>query len=223
MTTKIIATGTDFIQSGMFALPVLGTASTIEKIMENPHTLRILAYSISSYADNFLELLKEAIENQVETTLVINDLDNQEYRAKKVLRNLSADYSNFHLVDFNRTGNAQMESKTSGTCSLCGKSWNASEIIFFQQENQKTNAPFLRCNDEICCKSNGGNMSPKKILHAKVIVVDEYRDTAKAIVGSANFSWGGLANHYEVGTYVEGEHAKALGQMILSVADYDKN
>jgi len=223
MTTKIIATGTDFIQSGMFALPVLGTASTIEKIMENPHTLRILAYSISSYADNFLELLKEAIENQVETTLVINDLDNQEYRAKKVLKNLSADYSNFHLVDFNRTGNAQMESKTSGTCSLCGKSWNASEIIFFQQENQKTNAPFLRCKDKICFKSNGGNMSPKKILHAKVIVVDEYRDTAKAIVGSANFSWGGLANHYEVGTYVEGEHAKALGQMILSVADYDKN
>jgi hypothetical protein len=54
MTTKILATGTDFIQSGKFALPVLGTASTIEKIMENPHTLRILAYSVSSYADNFL-------------------------------------------------------------------------------------------------------------------------------------------------------------------------
>jgi phosphatidylserine/phosphatidylglycerophosphate/cardiolipin synthase-like enzyme len=185
MTTKILATGTDFIQSGRFALPVLGTASTIEKIMENPHTLRILAYSVSSYADNFLELLKEAIEN--------------------------------------RTGNAQMDSKTSGTCNLCGKSWNVAETIFFQQANQKTNAPFLRCKDKNCFKSNRGNMSPKKILHAKVIVVDEYRDTAKAIVGSANFSWGGLANHYEVGTYVEGEQAKTLGQMILSVADCDKN
>ena len=223
MTTKILATGTDFIQSGRFALPVLGTASTIEKIMENPHTLRILAYSISSYADNFLELLKEAIENHVETTLVINDLDNQEYRAVKILKDLNTSYSNFHLVDFNRTGNAQMDSKTSGTCNLCGKSWNVAETIFFQQANQKTNAPFLRCKDKNCFKSNGGNMSPKKILHAKVIVVDEYRDTAKAIVGSANFSWGGLANHYEVGTYVEGEQAKTLGQMILSVADYDKN
>lgn len=223
MTTKILATGTDFIQSGRFELPVLGTASTLEKIMENPHTLRILAYSVSSYADNFLDLLKEAIENQVETTLVINDLDNQEHHAKKLLKELDGKYSNFHLVDFNRIGSAKMKSKTSGTCNLCGKSWNASEIIFFQQENQKTNTPFLRCKDEICFKSNGGNMSPKKILHAKVIVVDEYRDTAKAIVGSANFSWGGLANHYEVGMYVEGIEAKALGQMILSVADNDKN
>ena len=219
MTTKILATGTDFIQSGKFALPVLGTASTIEKIMENPHTLRILAYSVSSYADNFLELLKEAIENQVETTLVINDLDNQEYNATTILKDLSASHSNFHLVDFNRTGNAQMESKNPGKCNLCGKFWNRDETIFFQQANQKNNMPFLRCKDKNCFESNGGNMFPKKILHAKVIVVDEYRDTAKAIVGSANFSWGGLANHYEVGVYVEGDEARTLGQMILEIAE----
>ena len=220
MTTKILATGTDFIKSGKFALSVLGTASTIEKIMENPRTLRILAYSITTSADNFLDLLQDSIKNYVETTLVINDLENQsDKKAIKILKDLSASYSNFHLVDFNRTGNAKMESKNTGKCNLCGKSWKRNESIFFQQSNQKNNIQYLLCKDENCFKSNGGNMFPKKIMHAKVIVVDEYLDTAKAVVGSANFSLGGLANHYEVGVYLEGDHAKTLGQMIRTVAD----
>jgi phosphatidylserine/phosphatidylglycerophosphate/cardiolipin synthase-like enzyme len=57
--------------------------------------------------------------------------------------------------------------------------------------------------------------SLKKQLHAKVIVVD--RNTA--IIGSANFSWGGMYSNYEIGVLVEGnqawEVAKILDQLCL--------
>ncbi len=49
-----------------------------------------------------------------------------------------------------------------------------------------------------------------KQLHAKVIVVDR----KKAVVGSANFSWGGMYSNYEVGLLVEGEPAWKLGKII---------
>ena len=69
------------------------------------------------------------------------------------------------------------------------------------------------CKDEKCFVSNGGNLSPRKMLHAKVIV----RDRDVAVVGSANFSWGGMASHYEVGVYLDGDEAETLADMINAV------
>jgi len=209
MTIKILATGFDFIQSG-----VIGTAPTIEEMMKNPETLHILAYVISKYAKNFLKLLGDAIETKVETTLVINDLQNQ--KDKEVIEKLEywdKNYDNFRLVDFDRRYNPKIKSDFSGTCSICGKTWNVDDIIFLQLE------PRLVCKDEQCFKSNGGDMSPKKMLHAKVIVVNG----EKAVVGSANFSWGGMSGHYEVGIYLEGDEARTLAEIVTAVADSSKN
>ena len=47
-------------------------------------------------------------------------------------------------------------------------------------------------------------------LHAKVIVVDR----KKAIVGSANLSWGGMAGNYEIGVLIHGEIAWKLAKII---------
>jgi len=41
------------------------------------------------------------------------------------------------------------------------------------------------------------------LLHAKVLVVDR----KKVVIGSANFSWGGMVNHYELGVLIEGQPA----------------
>ena len=51
-------------------------------------------------------------------------------------------------------------------------------------------------------------------LHAKVIVSDR----KKAIVGSANFSWGGMVANYEVAVLVEGEPAWKLAGAIDMLA-----
>ncbi len=47
-------------------------------------------------------------------------------------------------------------------------------------------------------------------LHAKVIICDR----KKAVIGSANLSWGGMVTNYEVGVLVEGEPAWRLAQLI---------
>ncbi len=47
-------------------------------------------------------------------------------------------------------------------------------------------------------------------LHAKVVVVDRQ----KAVVGSANLSWGGLAANHEIGLLVEGNIAWSLADLI---------
>jgi len=53
-------------------------------------------------------------------------------------------------------------------------------------------------------------------FHAKLMVVDRN----KAIIGSANLSWRGLACNYELGVYVEGrtadEAARALERLIAN-------
>lgn len=51
-------------------------------------------------------------------------------------------------------------------------------------------------------------------LHAKVIVSDR----KKAVVGSANFSWGGMVANYEVAVLVEGQPAWKLAAAIDSLA-----
>lgn len=50
----------------------------------------------------------------------------------------------------------------------------------------------------------------KKQLHAKIIVVDR----KKAVVGSANFSWGGMYSNYEVGLLIEGPSAWKLAEIV---------
>ncbi|MDR2720581.1 MAG: phospholipase D-like domain-containing protein [Nitrososphaerota archaeon] len=55
----------------------------------------------------------------------------------------------------------------------------------------------------------------KRQLHAKVIIADR----KVALVGSANFTWGGLYSNYEVGIKVEGEAAWKLAEM----TDYFSN
>lgn len=49
-------------------------------------------------------------------------------------------------------------------------------------------------------------------LHAKILVVDRQR----AVVGSANFSWGGLFGNHEVGVLLEGAIAWDLASLIDS-------
>ena len=53
----------------------------------------------------------------------------------------------------------------------------------------------------------------KRQLHAKVIVADR----KKALVGSANFTWGGMYSNYEVGIRLEGEAAWKLAELVDSL------
>lgn len=53
----------------------------------------------------------------------------------------------------------------------------------------------------------------KKQLHAKIVVVDR----EKAVIGSANFSWGGMYSNYEIGLLVEGEPAWKIAQLVDSL------
>ncbi len=51
-------------------------------------------------------------------------------------------------------------------------------------------------------------------LHAKVLVVDRSR----AVIGSANLSWGGMVGNYEIGVLVEGDPAWKISQLADSLA-----
>jgi phosphatidylserine/phosphatidylglycerophosphate/cardiolipin synthase-like enzyme len=53
----------------------------------------------------------------------------------------------------------------------------------------------------------------KRQLHAKVLIVDRM----KALVGSANFTWGGMFTNYEVGVKLEGEAAWKLAALVDSL------
>ncbi len=56
--------------------------------------------------------------------------------------------------------------------------------------------------------------TPKADLHAKVVVADRKR----AVVGSANFSFGGMTKNYEVGVRFEGREAWKLSKLIDSLS-----
>ncbi len=49
-------------------------------------------------------------------------------------------------------------------------------------------------------------------LHAKLIISDRRR----AVIGSANFSWGGMVGNYEFGVLLEGEPAWKLAELVDS-------
>jgi len=208
-TIKLLATGSDFLKEG-----VRGTASVTEEIMENiTSELHILAYVISKDAENFLNLIEKALDGGVKTKLVINNLKEQEDEIQKKFDDWEKEYPHFKLVDFNRKKSSQITSKYSGTCSKCGESWAIGDRIFYQT------VPKLTCKDQKCFESNGGNIFQKQMLHAKVVVVDR----KKAVLGSANFSWGGMASHYEIGVFLEGDEAWTLGKLVDDVAGSTKN
>lgn len=51
-------------------------------------------------------------------------------------------------------------------------------------------------------------------LHAKIVIVDR----KKALVGSANFSWGGMFSNYEIGLYIQGKAAWKLAAVVDDLA-----
>ena len=53
-----------------------------------------------------------------------------------------------------------------------------------------------------------------KSVHAKVVVADRNI----AVVGSANFSWHGMATNYEVGVLLEGKEAWTLSKIVDRLA-----
>ncbi|WP_299030001.1 phospholipase D family protein [uncultured Thermanaerothrix sp.] len=59
-------------------------------------------------------------------------------------------------------------------------------------------------------RSGGGGL-----LHAKTVVVDRQR----AIIGSANLTWGGLIHNYEIGILVEGPEAWEIARMLDILAE----
>lgn len=52
-------------------------------------------------------------------------------------------------------------------------------------------------------------------LHAKVLVADR----ARAVIGSANFSWGGLVSNHEVGALLGGRAAWELAAIVDELGD----
>ena len=59
----------------------------------------------------------------------------------------------------------------------------------------------------------------EKTLHAKVVVVDR----KKAVLGSANFSWGGMSGNYEIGIFLDGREAWTLSKLVDDVANSPEN
>ncbi len=206
---KILATGSDFLKQG-----VRGTASVTEELMNDvSNELHILAYVISNDAENFLKLIEQSLERSVMITLVINNLKGQDANVQKKFDAWHKKFPYFKLVDFNRKKSSQISSKYSGTCSKCGKSWNVGDNIFY------LNHPKLACKDQKCFESNGGKIFQNQMLHAKVIVADR----KKAVLGSANFSWGGMSAHYEIGVLLEGKDAWTLSKLVDEVANSPEN
>ena len=54
------------------------------------------------------------------------------------------------------------------------------------------------------------------VLHAKVVVSDR----KKAVVGSANFTMGGMTSNYELGIFLEGDVAWKLSNVIDTFAEW---
>ncbi|MDA7953116.1 MAG: phospholipase D family protein [Nitrosopumilus sp.] len=55
---------------------------------------------------------------------------------------------------------------------------------------------------------------PEGDMHAKVIVADR----SCAVIGSANFTFGGMTRNYEIGVRIEGKEAGRLSALIDSLA-----
>ena len=86
-------------------------------------------------------------------------------------------------------------------------------IIVNRFENQK---PGVKTWLRKACRSSPAfralDFSPRdrKELHAKLCIADRNR----AVLGSANYSWGGLVSNYEIGILLEGTMAWQLADMV---------
>jgi phosphatidylserine/phosphatidylglycerophosphate/cardiolipin synthase-like enzyme len=54
-----------------------------------------------------------------------------------------------------------------------------------------------------------------RTLHAKIAIADR----KSAVVGSANFSWGGMYNNYEIGLFIKGPAVWKLAKIVDSLSD----
>jgi cardiolipin synthase len=59
-------------------------------------------------------------------------------------------------------------------------------------------------------------VTASQILHAKVVVADRSR----AVIGSANLTWGGLIGNHEIGVLVEGELAWDAASLVDRLAHH---
>lgn len=78
-----------------------------------------------------------------------------------------------------------------------------SEIISLQQKYSRTKIVDFR--------DKSGRQ-----LHAKVLVVDR----KSAVIGSANFSWGGMVTNFEIGVLLIGENAWKVGQIVDTLVSH---
>lgn len=89
---------------------------------------------------------------------------------------------------------------------ILNKPWNLPEFV------RKKLAELKACSRQLEIyafdDANGGE------LHAKVVIADRKR----AVIGSANLSWGGMVANHEVGVLVEGEPVWALADVIDRLA-----
>ena len=67
-------------------------------------------------------------------------------------------------------------------------------------------------------RETGHKISFERFLHAKTIV----KNRNEMIVGSSNFTKGGLQNYYELGVYIKGIECSNMAEMIDSIAHDDK-
>lgn len=79
------------------------------------------------------------------------------------------------------------------------------KVIRSRLENMEDNFPHVHVIDFA--------ENTERQLHAKIVVVDRQI----AVIGSANFSWGGMYSNYEIGLLVEGEPAWKIAQLVDSL------
>jgi len=82
-----------------------------------------------------------------------------------------------------------------------------------QSEEIKNYLQYLENNYDFIKIINFSKIDPGSELHMKVIVVDR----KKALIGSANFTWKGLLDNYEIAVYFEGEKADEIYQLISKI------
>lgn len=85
---------------------------------------------------------------------------------------------------------------------LLNKPWTFSQVVREKLRNLRMGFQHV----EIYAYDGGENGE----LHAKVIIADR----EKAVIGSANLSWGGMVANHEVGVLVEGESVWELAKVM---------
>jgi len=80
-----------------------------------------------------------------------------------------------------------------------------------QDEFIRSKLNFLRRSSSNITVYNFSDLAGRQ-LHAKVIIADRIR----AVIGSANLSWGGMVTNYEIGVMLEGDAVWKLAALVDS-------